>query len=271
MRELPVAPDLAAYVRAVRVHDAAAGLPVETHTVVPGPFPVLGCRWRGSLSIVNAGRGDDVLGRSGLTGLQSGATRYRSQADTRTVLVYLRPEAASALFGVGGDALLDGETPLDGLVATGLAREMEERTALAASDAEAGAVVERLLRDAIRRARRPVHASVQAAVSAILDARGGVRIEDVAARANVGRRQLERLFQAHVGVSPKRLASLARFGWAASRIRSGRPWTRVALDAGYADQAHFIRSFSSFTGASPARFLAGWPDGDASHFFNTQP
>ena len=47
--------------------------------------------------------------------------------------------------------------------------------------------------------------------------------------------------------------------------------TQVALEAGYADQAHFIRSFSAFTGASPARFLAGWPDGDASHFFNTQP
>jgi AraC-like DNA-binding protein len=33
-------------------------------------------------------------------------------------------------------------------------------------------------------------------------------------------------------------------------------WSRLALDAGYYDQAHFAGEFKTLTGYSPTRFLA---------------
>jgi AraC-like DNA-binding protein len=262
-RDLPVAPDLAPYVVGIRVHETVER--AEPHTVLPGPLPVLGCRWSGALRALECG-GERRMAQSGLTGLLAGPARYRPDAGTRTVLVALRPEAAPLLLGVDAAESVGRETPLDGFLAPSLTRELEARTADAATDDEASAAIHALLRAAVAD-RRPVPGAVRTAVSAILASRGTVRIERVAEVSTVGRRQLERLFRAHVGVSPKRLASLARFGWAAARLRRGDAGAELALRAGYADQAHFIRSFRELAGTSPGRFTASLPG--ASHSFNT--
>jgi methylphosphotriester-DNA--protein-cysteine methyltransferase len=57
-----------------------------------------------------------------------------------------------------------------------------------------------------------------------------------------------------IGVAPKELASLARFTRAVERLGHNRSWAGLAVDAGYADQAHFIRSFKRRAGRTPAEF-----------------
>lgn len=267
----PVPPDLAPYVLATRVHAAVPGAEgaVAPHTVLPGPFLTLGCRWRGALRAVGAA-GERLMAPSGVTGLQHGPAAYRPDAGTSTVLVYLRPDAASLLFGAEAGASVGRETPLDALLAGPLAREMEARTADATTAADAIRAVHAGLRAALA-GHRPVPDAVRAAVGGILTSRGTARIDRVADASGVGRRQLERLFHAHVGVTPKRLASLARFAWAAGQLRRGRAGADLALRAGYADQAHFIRAFAELAGAPPLRFLASHGEVHASHFFNTAP
>lgn len=265
-RDLAVPADLAPYVLGIRVHESSSA-DVAPHSVLPGPYPVLGCRWSGSLRAVG-GHGERLLARSGFTGLQPGPATYRPGPGTRTLLVYLRPEAASALFGARAGESVAREAPLYDLLAAQPVRDLEERVADARTDAEAGAAVHALLRAALAR-QAPVPPAVRAAVSAILLSRGTFRIERVADGCGVGRRQLERLFAAHVGVPPKRLATLARFAWAAAQLRRDVSWTQLALRAGYSDQAHFIRGFAELAGAPPARFLTSRPDAEPSHFFNT--
>jgi methylphosphotriester-DNA--protein-cysteine methyltransferase len=65
-------------------------------------------------------------------------------------------------------------------------------------------------------------------------------------------------FKQQVGLPPKTAARLARFGQVWRRLATHPParWDELAADSGYADQAHLIRDFRQFTGASPAAFLA---------------
>jgi AraC-like DNA-binding protein len=65
-------------------------------------------------------------------------------------------------------------------------------------------------------------------------------------------------FSAAIGIAPKRYARLARFGRVLRRLerRPETDWAVLALEAGYADQAHFNRDFRGFAGISPGRYRA---------------
>jgi methylphosphotriester-DNA--protein-cysteine methyltransferase len=99
---------------------------------------------------------------------------------------------------------------------------------------------------------------VSAAIQATAESSGEVRIEEVARRCGVSRRQLERLMRVWVGVAPKRLARVARFQALLGKVADGsvRDWTRMGAEY-YADQSHLIHEFAEFAGASPRRFYAG--------------
>ena len=68
-------------------------------------------------------------------------------------------------------------------------------------------------------------------------------------------RQLQRLFKEYVGVSPKWVIQRYRLFDAAERIAAGTivKGADLALELGYADQAHFIRDFKT-VGRSPADY-----------------
>jgi AraC-like DNA-binding protein len=73
------------------------------------------------------------------------------------------------------------------------------------------------------------------------------------------RRRLQRLFADYVGVSPKWVMRRARLHEAALRAEAGADvdWPALALDLGYADQAHLVRDFTATLGVSPARYASG--------------
>ncbi len=84
------------------------------------------------------------------------------------------------------------------------------------------------------------------------------RVSDLAARAGVKPRGLERLFRTYVGVPPKWVIRRFRVHEAAERIKSGAPsdWSALACELGYFDQAHFIRDFKAQVGRTPADYAA---------------
>lgn len=90
----------------------------------------------------------------------------------------------------------------------------------------------------------------------IADDRRLTRVEQLVDEFGVGLRQLQRLFSEYVGISPKWVIQRYRLLEAAERIptRAHSNWAELALDLGYADQAHFIRDFKRFVGRSPAEY-----------------
>jgi AraC-like DNA-binding protein len=89
------------------------------------------------------------------------------------------------------------------------------------------------------------------------------RVEDLAARAGVSARTLQRLFSQYAGVSPTwvlrryrllEAAELVRHGDAHLRAAGG--WARLAADLGYSDQPHLGRDFKAHFGVPPAGYAA---------------
>lgn len=270
---VPVHPDLRPFVREIRIQTAQPSSEVpEPYTVLPGPFAVLGIRMSGELRLLvpsGGGGSSRTLATSGITGLQDLPRRYLPQADARSILVRFRPDCAFALFGLPMEQMMNGELALDELLPTSDVRLAEERVQSASCDAEAGAAVTWLLTTAARRSRVFSHRAVAATMTAIIAQRGNARIAQLARENAISCRQLERLFRAQVGMPPKRIAALARFAWAAAHLRPGVPLSRLALSAGYADQAHFTRAVARFAHSSPTRLLESIGRGDVSQSFNT--
>jgi AraC-like DNA-binding protein len=61
------------------------------------------------------------------------------------------------------------------------------------------------------------------------------------------------LFTEHVGLTPKLFCRVRRFHHVLGRMEKGLPvrWAELAADCGYFDQAHLIRDFHAFAGATP--------------------
>ena len=77
----------------------------------------------------------------------------------------------------------------------------------------------------------------------------------LAADAGVHPVHLQRMFRRHYGRTPAHYAAQLRIAWAQHAL--SRPDTeiaRVALEAGFSDQAHFTRRFRSFTGTTPGDY-----------------
>ena len=62
---------------------------------------------------------------------------------------------------------------------------------------------------------------------------------------------------AETGVSPKQLCRHVRFETVVSRLAAGTSsLAEVAVETGYADQAHLSREFARMAGCSPTQWLA---------------
>jgi AraC-like DNA-binding protein len=99
---------------------------------------------------------------------------------------------------------------------------------------------------------------VRQAVEIIRRRRCRVSIDRLAAHLGLTRRHLERRFKMLVGLSPKRLARIARFQDALrvlSALEQPHRSTQTAMTCGYADQAHFVREFRELAGCPPGAHL----------------
>lgn len=75
-----------------------------------------------------------------------------------------------------------------------------------------------------------------------------------ARRSGFASRTITRWFTKDLGIPPKRLSRIARFHSALTDLHIGRN-PKFYLDAGYYDQAHFIREFREFAGMTPEQYL----------------
>jgi len=79
---------------------------------------------------------------------------------------------------------------------------------------------------------------------------------ELEAISGLTRHELARQFRAALGTSPYRYSLLRRLDRARALLADGRPLADVALDAGFADQAHLTRMFKAAFGVPPARHRA---------------
>jgi AraC-like DNA-binding protein len=87
-------------------------------------------------------------------------------------------------------------------------------------------------------------------------------VEAVARDCGLDGRELRRRFVSQVGLGPKRLQRIVRFGGLVRELAAlaeGRTSAAaLAIDLGYADQAHMTREALRISGSSPGGLMRTW-------------
>ncbi|HYE52756.1 MAG TPA: AraC family transcriptional regulator [Azospirillaceae bacterium] len=81
-----------------------------------------------------------------------------------------------------------------------------------------------------------------------------LRLADVCAASGLSASYLVRAFKARYGLTPHAYQVNRRIQHGQRELRRGRPIVEVALEAGFADQAHFQRAFKRHVAATPGQF-----------------
>ena len=185
--------------------------------------------------------------------------------------IRFRPAGASAFLQVRQRALRDRWVMLDEV--SHAFRGVPDRLAAQVSWPSRARVLEDVLHGLLVRGLvgRP-DPVVYRASDAIERSHGTVRIDGVARQFGVSGRRLLRLFNRHVGLSPKLLARIMRFQrvFRVLQEQPGRSWSELAQETGYYDQAHLVREFRAFAGNTPEAFvrerrdIVEWVETDAA-------
>ena len=171
--------------------------------------------------------------------------------------VQFTPTGLHGLFGIAMHHAIDTAVPAEDLIGTGMIRCLHDRLAAAPNHATRAALC-----DATLLAHRDVRGSTDRssiagrAVAAIERGRGTASVADLSAAAGLSPRQLRRVFEAEVGMAPKLYARIVRLdaALAARRATPDRPWTDIAHDLGWFDQAHLDKDFRALAGSTPTDF-----------------
>jgi AraC-like DNA-binding protein len=170
--------------------------------------------------------------------------------------IRFRPTGIRAFLPLPQHELTGRIVSLDDL-APALDREMEARLGDIKSSARRIQVIQEILLRHCRgdRDHSPV---VEAAVRALQRANGALSISSLMAQFDLSGRQIERLFNRYIGLSPKSYSRILRFKHVMRAAEKGRirNWAELALIAGYYDQAHLIQDFRQFAGESPTHLFS---------------
>ncbi|HEX6755572.1 MAG TPA: helix-turn-helix domain-containing protein [Mycobacteriales bacterium] len=188
--------------------------------------------------------------------------RRRLVGAGRVVGAKLRPAGLSALTEVPPASVADRRLPARELLADpdgdggpGGVRELVEAVD-GAADREAGmAAMAAWL--AARAPRRPAGAElVDRAVELATAEPELARVDELAARLGVSLRTLQRRFDRHLGVGPKWVLQRCRIQDALAGIEAGTDpdWAELAVRLGFADQSHFVNTFTAMVGLPPGQY-----------------
>ncbi|MFG6176993.1 helix-turn-helix domain-containing protein [Halomonas sp. THAF12] len=85
-----------------------------------------------------------------------------------------------------------------------------------------------------------------------------IGLDDICHAAGLSRSHLVRRFKAHYGLTPHAFVTDRRIRLGRHKLRNGQPIAEVAMDCGFADQAHFQRTFKRLQAATPGQYAAGY-------------
>ena len=252
-RELAPIPELAAFVDCVWTLEGHAHGPGDPQPVMPDGRPELILHLGDPFQRLEHGRAERQASMLFAGQLPRQLTLQPTGA-IAVLGVRFHPHGAAGILPIPQHELAGAPIGLD-VISVPLARDLRFVEDSAADVPQAAALVQQVLARRIDRSR--VDPRVRFAVQTIQRSRGQVSIDRLADAAGLTRRHLERRFLSAVGVTPKRLARMARFQHALRVLDGDSPpnGADTALACGYADQSHFIRDFRSIAGCSPGEHL----------------
>ena len=170
------------------------------------------------------------------------------------VQLQVSPLATRALLGLPAGELAGLDLPATDLLGR-LGADLPEQLQAAGSWAARFRLLDDRLGRLVDPDRTPPPPEVRRAWRVLRASGGTARIADVAREVGWSERHLAARFRTEIGLTPKAAARVIRYD-RARRMVPGTPAAVVAATCGYADQAHLVREFVSFTGLGPRAWLA---------------
>lgn len=253
----PVEAPLRPYIESIWVFESDQGVPESSSRVIaPNGCPKLILSFRNSLDVSHR-RGTQIgsEGRLHVIGVWDESSIVSSPARaTGSIGIEFHPEGFSRFCGFALHEIANRVCDADEVFGH-LGRDLQERLANTPSVASKvrmlqGFLIERLAKT------RPVHAVLDHVSRRLRLTDGAAEISSFERETGFSRRWLDKVFQEHVGHSPKTLAAIFRFqrfykAWAMTP--SSNVLREDILDL-YYDQSHFTREFKRFTGFPPGKY-----------------
>jgi AraC-like DNA-binding protein len=227
--------------------------PETTYRVLPDTGVVLGFQFKGRLSHLAEDK-EIKLSTSGITGLRDTYRVFKNSPDTGTVLVLFRAGGAAAFFRQPIHELFNESVSLDNFILRSRLLMFEGQLSEAGTHPEKIKVVEHFLISQMRHTE--TDKLVVAALGLIHKSKGNIRVRQLMDQLNISQSPLEKRFRQVVGTSPKKYASLVRFKHTINSYNPDNSLTALGYEAGFYDQAHFIKEFRNFTGETPESFFS---------------
>lgn len=168
-----------------------------------------------------------------------------------------RPGGTIPFFRILANETRDANISLDTLSGPRCSKSLRERLLEATGPQARLDVMERVLAEVFK----PIglHPAVAFALSTFTGRQNEASVADVTGRIGLSPKRFIERFKTEVGVAPKRYCRILRFQRALAHAEQGGrlDWTRIALDCGYFDQAHFIHDFRSFASVTPTGYQTG--------------
>ena len=238
------------YVKSFAIQETAA----ETiYKVLPDTGLVIGFQYKGKLSRLN-NQTEIALSASGVSGLADHSRVFKNSPDIGTVLIFFKDAGAAPFFRQPLHELFRESVSLDNYMLRSELLCLEEQLAAATTGITRIAVVENFLIK--RMTQSEPDKLVMAAIALIHKNKGNIRIKELMEQLNISQSPLEKRFRQAVGASPKKFASIVRLKNVLQQYDPSVSLTELGHEAGFYDQAHFIKEFKSFTGDTPEIFFS---------------
>ena len=190
-----------------------------------------------------------------LIGLFGQPYEVHFKGQVRVFGIRFKPEGLLPILGVPAAEVQGGFADMEAFTEQGF-KEYCERMRSARLPSGRIALSEAFLQKRLEK-NEPQLYYLNRAAEMIRRRKGMVSVEELAEKAYISPRQLEREFKQKIGLTPKRYMRLARLNEVNRLLEKHRQLdlAAVAYESGYADQAHFIRDFKHFTGEKPTAFV----------------
>lgn len=224
----------------------------RVNRVVPDTSLVMAFRYKGKVSYQSNDTIND-LPFSLVSGLRKSGRLINYSKDTANILVIFKEAGANAFIKEPLNELFEDSVSLDNFTGYKNLSSIEEQLAGAADNTQRIYLIEQFLLSRLYNLKPDT--LILAAMERIHEAKGIIRIKNLADTLCISQDAFEKRFRRIVGVSPKQFSYIVRMRSILDSGLNKQTLTETAFNAGYFDQSHFNKDFKSFTGQSPTDFL----------------
>lgn len=171
-----------------------------------------------------------------------------------TILYFFKPFSMPALFSIEASRIARGPVAADWRKP--LYRILKDQLLSARAPLSIITTLDNFFLKQLQR-QRPVCEAIKFATDEIMIHPDADTLSQLPGRLHITQRTFQRLFRKYVGVSATEYRRICQFRQSFQQVRSRRfdKLSDVAMDNGFADQSHFVRSFREFSDVTPGQYL----------------